>query len=373
MDFCAARPEEAALGLRLLTAIKEYWVACGLVAEGRHRLAVLCKAAPADGPDRAAGLWQAAFLALMYGERPAYLDLVEQATAVARRTRDRTALGYLQLVRAHVPLFDNDMRRAAELFGAAAQELRAVGEGYGEFWALRNYGLAIGVSGDLERGREVLTEVDQRHAEHGEVIWRSWALFNRGALEYLTGGNESALDFGRRGLRLQIRAGNRLLMALLFSIIAGALIRTGRLRDAARLSGAAGALWHDAGGDPTSTYAVFHDQTARNSQIVAEGLSGDVLADELARGYQLPLAEAIALALGEAPAAEPAGELTKRQVEIAGLVAEGLTNREIADRLVISRRTAETHVDHILTKLGLHNRAQIAAWMVTRRSRSIHT
>jgi DNA-binding NarL/FixJ family response regulator len=54
--------------------------------------------------------------------------------------------------------------------------------------------------------------------------------------------------------------------------------------------------------------------------------------------------------------------LTTRELEVATLVAEGLTNRQIADRLVISERTAQNHVQHILTKLGFTSRSQIAAW-----------
>jgi len=54
--------------------------------------------------------------------------------------------------------------------------------------------------------------------------------------------------------------------------------------------------------------------------------------------------------------------LTRREREIATLVAEGLTNRQIAQRLFISDRTAETHVIHILNKLGFTSRAQVAAW-----------
>ena len=56
--------------------------------------------------------------------------------------------------------------------------------------------------------------------------------------------------------------------------------------------------------------------------------------------------------------------------EIAGLVAQGLSNREIASKLVISQRTAETHVEHILTKLGFTTRAQIAAWIAEEEARS---
>jgi DNA-binding CsgD family transcriptional regulator len=55
--------------------------------------------------------------------------------------------------------------------------------------------------------------------------------------------------------------------------------------------------------------------------------------------------------------------LSQREREVAELVADGLSNREIATRLVISERTAQNHVQHILGKLGFINRAQIAAWV----------
>ncbi len=56
--------------------------------------------------------------------------------------------------------------------------------------------------------------------------------------------------------------------------------------------------------------------------------------------------------------------LTRREQGIAMLVAEGLTNRQIAGKLFISKRTAETHVQHIFNKLGFSTRSQIAAWAV---------
>ena len=59
---------------------------------------------------------------------------------------------------------------------------------------------------------------------------------------------------------------------------------------------------------------------------------------------------------GTAPDADP------REAEVAVLVARGLTNRQIAAQLVLSVRTIEVHLDHILTKLGYHTRTQLAAW-----------
>jgi DNA-binding CsgD family transcriptional regulator len=62
-----------------------------------------------------------------------------------------------------------------------------------------------------------------------------------------------------------------------------------------------------------------------------------------------------------------AGALSVREEQVAALVAEGLSNRQIAHRLHLSERTAENHVTHILTKLGFDSRARIAAWYAARR------
>jgi DNA-binding NarL/FixJ family response regulator len=67
---------------------------------------------------------------------------------------------------------------------------------------------------------------------------------------------------------------------------------------------------------------------------------------------------------GQARAVKP---LTRRQTEVADLVAQGLSNREIAERLVIARRTAEGHVENILTRLGFTSRTQLAVWFAEHR------
>jgi DNA-binding CsgD family transcriptional regulator len=63
-----------------------------------------------------------------------------------------------------------------------------------------------------------------------------------------------------------------------------------------------------------------------------------------------------------------AGVLSPREIEVAELVAEGLSNPAIARRLYLSRPTVASHVAHILTKLGFSSRAQIAAWAAQRRT-----
>ena len=77
----------------------------------------------------------------------------------------------------------------------------------------------------------------------------------------------------------------------------------------------------------------------------------------------MTLREAVAFAAGT-PAPPPANgaHLTPREAQVAELIADGLTNGQIAARLRMAERTADAHVEHIRNKLGLHNRAQIAVW-----------
>ena len=83
-------------------------------------------------------------------------------------------------------------------------------------------------------------------------------------------------------------------------------------------------------------------------------------------------AEAVAFALGEPSRPRPdggragPGQLTRRERDVAALVARGQSNSQIAASLVISVRTVETHVQHIMDKLGYSSRAQIAAWSAAR-------
>jgi len=80
----------------------------------------------------------------------------------------------------------------------------------------------------------------------------------------------------------------------------------------------------------------------------------------------LSVPEAIALARNET--ATPitrtlTNPLTMREREIAELVTQGLGNREIAEHLVLAKRTVDSHIEHIFNKLGFTSRAQIAAWV----------
>jgi DNA-binding CsgD family transcriptional regulator len=142
---------------------------------------------------------------------------------------------------------------------------------------------------------------------------------------------------------------------------------SGQPRRAAQLFGAAASVAAGAGADDHGPHAPLLAQ-ARES---ATGALGEAkFRAEFEAGTRLTRQAAMRLALGESDTGEIAarngdetGPLARREVEVAHLVAEGLSNKEVAARLLISERTVATHVGHILDKLGFKSRAQIARWI----------
>ncbi|MGH2453668.1 MAG: ATP-binding protein [bacterium] len=149
---------------------------------------------------------------------------------------------------------------------------------------------------------------------------------------------------------------------------------------AARLLGAGEAVL-EAAGFPVgaAAYSVV-DQTlwGRSSVALLRAMGRDAFGVAWGEGRRMPLPLLIDYAAGrlvlpavEARAGKREGRtdnpLSPREREVAQLVMEGLSNREIARTLVVSERTVDAHVEHILTKLGFHSRAQIAAWVAVSR------
>jgi DNA-binding CsgD family transcriptional regulator len=114
-------------------------------------------------------------------------------------------------------------------------------------------------------------------------------------------------------------------------------------------------------------YRAQHEQSV---SIVVQGIGQRSFDAAFARGRAMTVDEGIAFAVERTqpavpPPGKPApeGELTPRQLEITRLIADDLTNRQIAARLFLSERTVETHITNILNKLGLNSRVQLTRWL----------
>ena len=139
---------------------------------------------------------------------------------------------------------------------------------------------------------------------------------------------------------------------------------SGRFSRTAWLLGAADTLWERTGKRLGGTAAIeglhqWAEGTAR------DGLGGKRYERLFRDGASRELAEIVGLAASDADKlpARSRGQLTKREREVAVLVAEGLTNSQIARRLVISGRTVDSHVASTYAKLGISSRVELVTWL----------
>jgi DNA-binding CsgD family transcriptional regulator len=187
------------------------------------------------------------------------------------------------------------------------------------------------------------------------------------------GRHQAAADLLQEAIALRLT--DRTLLAFLLEALAWCESSGGAHERAARLLGGAAAVWRLSGArvGETSPYQGFDEQCATAAR---EALGSEAFDAAFAESAGSGLDDVVRFALREkpagsrpAPAAEPGG-LTRRQREIAELVAQGKSNKEIAAALVLSGRTVEGHVENILVKLGLTSRLQVASWLAGQPERS---
>jgi DNA-binding CsgD family transcriptional regulator len=166
------------------------------------------------------------------------------------------------------------------------------------------------------------------------------------------------------------RLGNTFGLFLALEGLAGLDAIQGEPLRGLRLAGAVHAAREATG---TTMASHWQTTTARWLDVARARLSERAAGAAWTQGLRIPLEQAIDEALAAPAISSPRREqsgLTKRQWEIAALVAEGLTNRQIAECFVVSERTIDGHLERIRNRLGVRGRAQIAAWFVGARGTS---
>ena len=230
---------------------------------------------------------------------------------------------------------------------------------------------------DAERTRLCIETVIAASESTGEQFERAFLMFGLGANAVLRGDVDRAIELSRESLRLSAEFRPRVQTAHAVETIAVASQQRGDVAYAATLLGVADGLWH-----LLDRQATWVPQPTADPTTIHAALEVALGAQEFARlravGRQMPEADGIRFALapsatasagahrGEVPPVRDGGHhelLTARELEVAKLVAGGLTDREIATQLVISPRTAQGHVQKSLVKLGMTSRTQLALWV----------
>jgi DNA-binding CsgD family transcriptional regulator len=223
--------------------------------------------------------------------------------------------------------------------------------------------------GDIGAVKAAASQGARLSREAGDLYSLEMMLLNQGFAALISGDFHQAWQRLTEGLQIARQLDDRVAQCHLIGGLGWCAARSREPRLAAQLFGAMENLRVEAG---ASINVGMAPALAQATTSVTEALGPSRFAADFKAGQQLSRDAAARLALREAapPAAaasaQPgAGVLRQRETDVAQLVAEGLSNKEIGGRLFISERTVESHVRNIMNKLGFNSRAQIAAWMAT--------
>ncbi|RZI53823.1 MAG: protein kinase [Pseudonocardia sp.] len=371
MEFCLSDPEEITAGLQIATALQPFWLSQGLFAEGRHWID-RALTAYGDGPavERAAALSAEGILAGSQGDLESGRSLVDEADQLAARLGSDKLNALVSLTRATLALCGDDPGPARAKLKEAIEVFRNEGETLGQIHSMVVLAYISGLVGDTATAMDVHKEVLAITEAHGESRYRSYSLNALGIAFYRRGNLTQASALLEQSLRLCRALGEQITSATCIEAIAWIAADEHRARHAALLTGSADSLFKKIGSPGITVVMpnlrVHHDECRR---VARRALGSSKFESALRAGSRLNYEEAVALALGqelpvaESPLAGGVTSLTRREWQVACLVGEGLTNKAIAAKLVISPRTAQGHVEHILSKLRFTSRAQIAAWV----------
>ncbi|MFJ6696529.1 ATP-binding protein [Streptomyces sp. NPDC091272] len=381
-EYALGRPEGVRPALRAATGLWPFWATAGLFKEGRYWISkgLALEGEPCE--ERAAGFLWGSLLATMQGDIEPALTGFETARAVAAEAGDdlllALALGYAGGVGW---LFGDEVNGRRMLDDSLVMQHRL-----NDHFALIVHHYQRAYMHSLLRHADEATE----HADEalrrigsgpgagpdgaaGECMIRSQALGIKGMAAWVRGDAKEAFRLALTSVALSRELQDVFGTANSLELLAWGAAGTDRTRQSAWLLGACGELWRKVG-NPMVGVAAHPDDRARVEREVREKLGDETYGRLFAQGARLPLDRVVELALAGSPVPAPApppgpgadraagrDHLTRREREVADLVSAGLTNREISERLVISKRTADAHVEHILAKLGFSSRTQITA------------
>jgi non-specific serine/threonine protein kinase len=356
--------------LRLTAALAEFWHIRGAFGEGIEvAREVLEHVGSIRADPRASEAWvrTAGGLGLLLADRreldQGQAHLLAALDAARTQGVAPTWLGGILNALGIVARLAGDLETARARFEEVL-EVAASGQCPGwECLALTNLGGLLLDVGDTRAAADVLARVLPLVSGLEDTYVPGWVWMHLGNLALLQDQPDLAID--RLLQALPRLAGSRSLHGRTHCLasIACALALQREPERAARLLGAAAAAR-----DPDAVVTrVLQRIIERAERRICEQIGPARYFELLEAGRSLSVEQAISLVVATTvPQADPTenSELSPRETEVASLIADGMTSRQIAQRLVISERTADAHAEHIRTKLGLRSRREIAVWAV---------
>ncbi|MEV4616063.1 LuxR C-terminal-related transcriptional regulator [Kitasatospora sp. NPDC049258] len=367
LEFSTAEPGEAAVGLAMIVESIDYWNALSAQSEARQWLRRLLAVAGDAGAVRTQAMSVDVYLAVVQGRTTEAWPLLAALQERAERLGDDEQIAWAVHHRAMATGFENPGPAAVPAFEEALalhrarNDLRAVAN------TQVNLSITDSLAGNPERALALSREVVALTESRGETYQRSYAISAEALAVWMAGDRAAADALLREAIRLKQPFRDRWGLALCVELAFWNATQDGAHERAAHLIGILQGLWAGLGGTmQESAPFMVGPHEAFEAQVRA-ALGGRVFQAAVERGARLSPDQVIADLLREEPAqvtGDPhAVRLTRRERQVAELIAQGMSNKNISAALVISLRTTENHVEHVLAKLGFTSRTQVALWV----------
>ena len=308
-------------------------------------------------------------VAQLRGDHDRAVALHEESLALFRALGDERGVALSLLTLGTMAQLQGDHSRATAHYEESLALFQALGDTRGIAASLSSLGNLASSRGDFAAADGLYAECEALFRKLGDTRDIAACLSNQAGIARDRGNLGRAAALAQESLALFHELGDHRGIVACLELIGSATAAQGQSERGTRLLAAAETLRETTGVDRPAARGANQERTVA---ALCSVLGADGFARAWEAGRRLPLHEIVADALAPAEPAAPqippsgtrSGPLTRREREVAALIARGLTNRQIAEELFIAERTADTHVEHILAKLGIGSRTQVATWIV---------
>ena len=366
-QWCSEDPARAGLGLCLASGVWEYLHIRGRLEEGARWLEDALRVATEPASARAGALNGLGLIVSLRGEYERGCDLFIESIEDYRQAGDQRGQSRAWMHLGNARGIQGDLAGAAEAFDQGLTLATLSGDAWYEAFARYLSGWASSVSGDLHQGWSRIAESCDLFVKTGDRRAVGYAQVMLADCMLRAGQPADAVSVLREGISVFEALPERWGLLTAASLLAGACAALGDWPRAATLLGIMDTLGERTGGQ---LFPHMREAARDLAESAGEEL-GPAFEPQREAGRVIGRGDRITAALwlppedAPGPAAAASVRLTRREREVAGLIAQGLTNRQIGARLFIAERTVDTHVGRILDKLGCSSRAQVAVIVAT--------
>lgn len=353
-----------------------FWLAHGHLHEGR----MWFQRSRVDDYPSPKTMWVSAWIDLLEGDVETSTRRLKISVALSQKLGDIRSLANATALQGAVALVKGDLETGASLYERSLEINATTDDPAGRAFIYLQLGEIYCAAGRPDDALVCAQKSRELSEPLGEQACSSYAMWVQALAMHISGDNSAAEAMASTAMLTKYRLHDRLGMMLLAELLAWIAVDNGEFDRGAVLLGATSEIWVSVSSQLMGLGSLI---TLRDQAMATlrGALDAPVLDTAWQRGTGMAEDDMIKTAIRGAgsPGAgtedvpspnTPVSPLTKREIEVARLIAEGLSNRELARRLVIGQRTVETHVTNILTKAGLDRRGQVAKWLADQGVRS---